>query len=224
VLSGLGVQKQAIRRLNEQLLVMAAEGEEEEGGDSTDDDDNGRGGEGEGEEVKELSAFPAEVNGGNPPQQSETTPTSTTTTTTTSILRNRFQPTATPTNHQQRKQLFPPPNSTAAATDADTEKHLSSQRAEQEHITADMLSLAQALKQSSLRFGSELENEKALLDIAQEGLDKNTLGIEGTGRKLEALRRDDNVGLLWSILYPIIIVGLAFVVLFVLFFAPKLRW
>lgn len=219
VLSGLGVQKQAIRRLNEQLLVMAAEGEEEEEGDSTDDDDNER--EGEGEEVKKLSAFPAEVNGGNPPQQSENTPTSTTTTT--STLRNRFRP-ATPTNHHQRKQLFSLPDSTAAATDADTEKHLSSQRAEQEHITADMLSLAQALKQSSLRFGSELENEKALLDMAQEGLDKNTLGIEGTGRKLEALRRDENVGLLWSILYPIIIVGLAFVVLFVLFFAPKLRW
>lgn len=220
VLSGLGVQKQAIRRLNEQLLVMAAEGEEEEGGDSTDDDSNER--EEEGEEVKELAAFPAEVNGGNPPQQSENIPTLTTTTT--STLRNRFQPTATPTNRHQRKQLFPPPDSTAVATDADTEKHLSSQRAEQEHITADMLSLAQALKQSSLRFGSELENEKALLDMAQEGLDKNTLGIEGTGRKLEALRKDENVGFLWSILYPVIIVGLAFVVLFVLFFAPKLRW
>jgi len=218
VLSGLGVQKQAIRRLNEQLLVMAAEGEEEEGGVSTDGD----GDEGEGE-VKELSAFPAEVNGGKPTQQSENI--STPTTTTTSTLRNRFrQPTTTPTNHHQRKQLFPPPDSAEAAPGADTEKHLSSQRAEQEHITADMLSLAQALKQSSLRFGSELENEKALLDTAREGLDKNALGIEGTGRKLEALRRDENVGLLWSILYPIIIVGLAFVVLFVLFFAPKLRW
>lgn len=223
MLSGLGVQKQAIRRLNEQLLVMAVEEEEEEeeGRGSTDGDDDE--GEGEGEEAKELSAFPAEVNGGKPDQQSENIPTPTTITT--STLRNRFrQQTTTPTNHQQRKQLFPPPDSTGVATDAGTEKHLSNQRAEQEHITADMLSLAQALKQSSLRFGSELENEKALLDMAREGLDKNTLGIEGTGRKLEALRRNENVGFLWSILYPIIIVGLAFVVLFVLFFAPKLRW
>ncbi|CAZ82743.1 unnamed protein product [Tuber melanosporum] len=221
VLSGLGVQKQAIRRLNEQLLVMAAEGEEE-GGGSTDDDSDGE----EEEEVKEVSALPAQVNGGERPQQSESIPAPATTTT--STLRNRFQqPTTTPTNHHQREQLFPPrPDPTAAATDTntDTEKHLDHQRAEQEHITADMLSLAQALKQSSLRFGSELENEKVLLDMAREGLDKNALGIEGTGMKLKALRQDESVGFLWSILYPVIIVGLAFMVLFVLFFAPKLRW
>ncbi|KAG0638928.1 hypothetical protein HOY80DRAFT_126851 [Tuber brumale] len=219
VLSGLGVQKQAIRRLNEQLLVMAAEGEEE-GGGSTDDDSYGE----EEEEVKEVSTFPAQVNGGERPQQPENIPMPATTTT--STLRNRFQqPTTTPTNHHQRKQLFPPrPDPTAATTDTDAEKHLDHQRAEQEHITADMLSLARALKQSSLRFGSELENEKVLLDMAREGLDKNALGIEGTGRKLKALRQDESVGLLWSILYPVIIVGLAFMVLFVLFFAPKLRW
>ncbi|PWW77584.1 hypothetical protein C7212DRAFT_356977 [Tuber magnatum] len=222
VLSGLGVQKQTIRRLNEQLLVTVAE-KEEEGGSSTDDDGDDDDDqeevveEGEAEEVKEASAPSATANDGKHLQQPGNIPTPTTIAT--STLRNRFQQ---PTTGHQRKHLFPP-NPTTAATGSDSEKHLDHQRAEQEHITADMLSLAQALKQSSLRFGSELENEKVLLDMAREGLDKNTLGIEGAGRKLEVLKRGESVGFLWSILYPVIIVGLAFMVLFVLFFAPKLR-
>ncbi|RPA97132.1 hypothetical protein L873DRAFT_1810198 [Choiromyces venosus 120613-1] len=205
VLSGLGVQKQAIRRLNEELLVMAAEEEEEGEGDSTDDDDDEV--EERGKKV-EVSAMPAQANGAP-----ETKPTTTTT------LRNRFQP--PPSTQTQRAHLFPTPPTTTTLT---TEAHLDTHRAEQEQITTSMLSLAQALKQSSMRFGSELENEKALLDLARDSLDKNALGLEGTGRKMDALRRDESVGFLWSVLYPVIIVGLALVVLFVLFFAPKLRW
>jgi len=53
---------------------------------------------------------------------------------------------------------------------------------------------------------------------------KNALGIETTGKKMENLRKNENIGYLWSILYPVIILGLAFLILFILFFAPKLRW
>lgn len=118
-------------------------------------------------------------------------------------LRNRF-----PTQKEERAVLFTGRDGAPKEGEEFTEKQLDSQRREQEDLTGDMLKLAQALKMNSVRFGQELEKEKGLLDLAAAGLDKNMLGIEKTGRKMDTLRRDENVGWLWSILYPVIIVVL----------------
>lgn len=117
-------------------------------------------------------------------------------------IRNRF-----PTHQETRAALF---GSRGQGEDSEelSEKQLDDQRIEQEDITTDMLALAQALKENSLRFSEELQKEKAVLDLATEGLDKNVMGIEGAGRKMGQLRRDESVGWLWGILYPAIIVAL----------------
>lgn len=117
-------------------------------------------------------------------------------------IRNRF-----PTQKETRAALF---GDRGQVEDGEefSEKQLDQQRVEQEDLTTDMLALAQALKENSVRFSEELQKEKSVLDLASEGLDKNVLGIEGAGRKMGQLRKNQNVGWLWGILYPVIIVAL----------------
>lgn len=117
-------------------------------------------------------------------------------------VRNRF-----PTQQETRAALFGNRGQGEDNEELD-EKQLDEQRVEQEDITTDMLALAQALKENSVRFSEELKKEKGVLDLATEALDKNVLGIEGAGRKMGQLRRNENVGWLWGILYPAIIVAL----------------
>ena len=124
--------------------------------------------------------------------------------------------------------------------DAGTEQVLDTQRQQQEDITSDLLNMAKMLKESSLDFSKNLEDEKGYLDMAKEGLDKNAMGMDATGRRLEDLRKNDSVSYMWSMIYLASIIllvsysfasrvswwltGQAFLTLFILFFAPKLRW
>lgn len=185
--------KQAVRRLNEKLQT-GAHGAEDEDEDETDHEmdvlDSDEGDSSDSAVVvgaPPLAYLPEGPVEYEPPAEA-------------SILRNRF-----PTQQEARTALF---NSRGEESTDPSEKQLDAQRAEQEDLTADMLALAHALKQNSLRFSEELQKEKGLLDLATEGLDKNVLGIEGAGRKMGQLRRDESVGWLWGMLYPVIIVVL----------------
>jgi hypothetical protein len=119
---------------------------------------------------------------------------------------------------------------------------LDEQRLEQEGITEDLLQMAKLLKESSVTFGASLESEKAYLEAAREGLDRNNSGMQTAGINMDSLRKNDNVSFMWTMIYLAIIVALVsskhaleqevavltilqvFLTLLILFFAPKLRW
>lgn len=135
-------------------------------------------------------------------------------------MRNRFP---TKSEDEKKAALF---GKAGQQTDesAGTEHLLDNQRQQQEDITSDLLSMAKMLKESSLDFSKHLEDEKGYLDLAKEGLDRNAMGMDATGRRLDLMRRNDSVSYMRGLIYLASIAGLAFLVLFVLFFAPKLRW
>ncbi|KAL0634893.1 hypothetical protein Q9L58_006173 [Maublancomyces gigas] len=228
ILAQLAQQKQAVRRLNERLQTSPHDDDDDD--DDDDEDEDGQD-EGQHEETGTLysdedSSSDVMMTGGAPsglPAYSlednrGSLERSYSPATESSGIRNRF-----PTHQETRTALL---GSRGQGEDGEelSEKQLDDQRIEQEDITTDMLALAQALKENSLRFSEELQKEKAVLDLATEGLDKNVMGIEGAGRKMGQLRRDESVGWLWGILYPAIIVALSFFILIILFLAPKLRW
>lgn len=202
ILAKLAQQKQTIRRLNERLQTSPH--------DDDDDDDYQHeheetgtlySDEGSSSDVMMtgaplgLPAYSLEGDGGS--LEKSYSPSIET-----AGIRNRF-----PTHKETRAALFGD-RGQAEEGEEFSEKQLDQQRVEQEDITTDMLALAQALKENSVRFSEELQKEKSVLDLASEGLDKNMLGIEGAGRKMGQLRKNQNVGWLWGILYPIIIVAL----------------
>lgn len=215
ILAKLAQQKQTIRRLNERLQTSPHDDDD----DDDDDDDYQHeheetgalySDEGSSSDVMMtgpplgLPAYSLEGDGGS--LEKSYSPSIET-----ASIRNRF-----PTHKETRAALF---GDRGQAEDGEefSEKQLDQQRVEQEDLTTDMLALAQALKENSVRFSEELQKEKSVLDLASEGLDKNLLGIEGTGRKMGQLRKNQNVGWLWGILYPVIIVAL---VSFFLLFIP----
>ena len=126
-------------------------------------------------------------------------------------VRNRFpvKSTSEQTDTQRRADLFGAAVATGLGTEktngttgfAGTEAQLDTHRSEQESITDDLLQMAKLLHESSVTFGRSLESEKDVLQAAQEGLDRNTTGLQKTGRSLESLRRDENVSFIWSVIY-----------------------
>lgn len=90
-----------------------------------------------------------------------------------------------------REQLFSN-RSTQSQQDpnlSQTETLLTHNRTEQESLTTGLLSLAQALKQSSLQFSSSLEAEKDVLKRAEGGLDKSAQGMEAAEKRMGMLRK-----------------------------------
>ncbi|KAF8251060.1 hypothetical protein K440DRAFT_615593, partial [Wilcoxina mikolae CBS 423.85] len=112
-----------------------------------------------------------------------------------STVRHRFP---TKSAVEQKQELFGASASgakkvtstTAVPEFAGTEALLDYQRSEQESITSDLLSMAKMLKESSLEFGKNLDDEKSYLQAAREGLDRNAQGMQVAGQKMETLRRD----------------------------------
>jgi hypothetical protein len=151
------------------------------------------------------------------------TPPSTTTQPTaapTTTLRNRKPK---PTPRSEREALLSKPTG-APGEPTDAEALLDQQRLQQEDLTEEMLKMARALKESSLEFGKNLEDEKGYLDQAAEGLDKNARGMDAAGRSIENLRKNETVSYYWAIIYMATILALVFFTLVILFLAPKLRW
>lgn len=105
-----------------------------------------------------------------------------------------------------------------------SETLLTHNRTEQENLTTSLLSLASALKSSSLQFSSSLETEKEVLKRAEGGLDKSAQGMEAAERKMGALRRMSEGQGWWGRvkLYGFIFALWVFCFL-VVFVGPKIR-
>jgi len=227
-LAELGAQKQTIRRLNESLQLAASnttegevssEGEDDEDsgvivpvdgcGRVEDDDDDDYASLKKSKptrrrHVASLSQTPLQADTQTPLQaDTQMAPT----------VRHRFP---TKSAVEQRQELFGASASgakkvtstTVAPEFAGTEALLDYQRSEQEAITSDLLSMAKMLKESSLEFGKNLDDEKSYLQAAREGLDRNAQGMQVAGQKMDVLRRDENVSFIWSMIYLAIIVAL----------------
>lgn len=152
-----------------------------------------------------------------------------------STLRNRLgtnlEPTATSTSASRG---YPSssikPTAAATTTSAiqpnsgpvELEKQLSLHQRQQDEITADLLAMSRALKESSLRFSQQLEEEKPHLELAAQGLDKNVLGMQQMGGRMDKLRKDGSVGWYRTIINVAIIVVLGIAGLIILML-PKLR-
>lgn len=116
-------------------------------------------------------------------------------------------------------------SSTTGISTATSEALLTHNRTEQETLTSSLLSMAQALKESSLAFGSSLEDEKSILNRATEGLDKNELGMEAAQRRMGHLRTmTEGRGWLGRMLMYAYIAGLMVLALVIVFVLPKLRF
>lgn len=102
---------------------------------------------------------------------------------------------------------------------------LSHNRTEQEILTGSLLDMAQALKASSQAFADSLESEKAVVDRAVEGLDRNSSGLEAASKRMGYLRRmSEGKGWWGRILLYAWIAGLSFLAFFIVMFLPKLRF
>ncbi|KAI9742236.1 MAG: hypothetical protein M1818_004136 [Claussenomyces sp. TS43310] len=116
-------------------------------------------------------------------------------------------------------------SSDTGTTDAMQEKMLSHNRTEQESLTSSLLSMAQALKQSSQAFASSLESDREVLDHAGEGMERSTTSIEAAQRRMGYLRRmSEGKGWWGRMLLYAWIFGLMFVAFFIVAFMPKLRF
>ncbi|RPA85132.1 hypothetical protein BJ508DRAFT_303171 [Ascobolus immersus RN42] len=111
---------------------------------------------------------------------------------------------------------------TPPTTSINTEVVLDHVRQEQDNMTDELLQMAKQLKESSIEFGKDLEEEKPLIESAILGLDKNVLGMETTGGRVKQLRKYQNVGFMWRMIYLAVGVALMLAILLVLTL-PKLR-
>lgn len=102
---------------------------------------------------------------------------------------------------------------------------MTSQSAEQELIKSSLVDLASALRASNVDFGRALGEEKAVLDRAAQGLDRNALGLESAERKMGTLRKmTEGQGLYGRIKLYAIIAALWVAAFLLVFVGPKLRF
>ena len=126
-----------------------------------------------------------------------------------------------------REQLFTNRSQQPQATSglSQSETLLSHNRTEQENLTTGLLSLAKALKESSVNFGASLETEKEVLKRAEGGLDKNAQGMEAAEKKMGTLRKMSEGQGLWGRIKLYGMIAALWVVCFlVVFVGPKLRF
>ncbi|KAF2143430.1 uncharacterized protein K452DRAFT_247990 [Aplosporella prunicola CBS 121167] len=105
------------------------------------------------------------------------------------------------------------------------ETHMTHQRSEQETLTTSLLDMAQALKQSSMRFSASLDAEKDVLNRAGKGLDRSAEGMDSAGKRMGTLRRmTEGKGWWGRVIMYAWIGGLWILVLVIMFVLPKLRF
>ncbi|PGH10009.1 hypothetical protein GX51_00275 [Blastomyces parvus] len=130
----------------------------------------------------------------------------------------------TTTTTTTTKLLFPnQPTTTTSAPSPQTA--LSQNEAEQDTLTASLLTLATQLKTSTQNLHTSLESEKSIIERAAEGLDRSTAGMEAAGKRMGALRRmAEGRGWWGRALMYVWIFGLWIVAVLIVFVGPKLRF
>ena len=207
VMVELGAQKQTIRRLNESLHAAASQAKDfggmDEDEDSSGNSDNEVEEDHDDDDYERLAraAKRKPVPGVASPDADSAPAQKPAALEPTSTLRNRF---SAATKDKKKHELFG--KAAEDHTNRGAEQILDDQRRQQEDITNELLNMAQKLKESSLNISKNLEDEKGYLDLAKEGLDRNAMGLDATGRRLEALRKNDNVSYMKGMIYLVQII------------------
>ncbi|KAI0104923.1 hypothetical protein F4776DRAFT_647899 [Hypoxylon sp. NC0597] len=218
--------------------VESGEAADRQGGD---DGDAGEQEEEEEEEADESTVLP-ELRISHRPRPTESATTSqkapTTTvpapqpTATSQTLRPRAgasQPAATDKAETTalRSELFGTRTDTAspATATATTEAIMDHHRAEQDKLTASMVAMARALKESSHRFASSLQEDHEVLSAATTNLERNERGLGAVAGRMGMLRRaTEGKGWWGRVLLYLWIAGLAVFAVLLVFVFPKLRF
>ena len=224
-------KREVVKKLNTRLQELNQLGDEE------DEDDDDEVDSGEEDDDREASYAPArtdaqdglDTGGGG---GGETTDVQGAAQELQSELRSRRPPQAsdnhTAASTTAREALFANRSSSQSQPDpslSQKESLLSHNRTEQESLTTGLLSLARALKESSVQFSSSLETEKDVLKRAEGGLDKSSQGMEAAGQKMGMLRRMTEGQGWWGRIKLYGIIGGLWIAAFVLVFVgPKIRF
>ncbi|CRK30458.1 hypothetical protein BN1708_000974 [Verticillium longisporum] len=108
---------------------------------------------------------------------------------------------------------------------ATAEAILDHQRAEQDALSGSILKMASALKASSQRFSTTLEEDKALLSRAGEGMDRTEKGMDAASRRMGALKRmTEGKGWYGRMILYAWVYGLMVALVLLVFVMPKLRF
>lgn len=169
------------------------------------------------------------------PTSTEPAPQETAGTTTSQTLRPRAgasQPAATNTAETTavRTQLFGNRTTSISGTSpsgatATAEAIMDNQREEQDKLTESMVSMARALKESTNRFQSALQEDQDVLQSASGGIERNERGLQGMMGRMGALRRlTEGKGWWGRIMLYAWIAGLAVFAILLVFVLPKLRF
>lgn len=111
------------------------------------------------------------------------------------------------------------------STSATTTQILEQTDHEHNLLTSSLVTLAQNLKSSSLAFQQSLAAEKEVLKFAEQGLEKNELGMESAGRRMGALRRMTEGQGWWGRIKLYALIAALWLACFLLvFLGPKLRF
>lgn len=105
-----------------------------------------------------------------------------------------------------------------------TETLLSHNRTEQDALSSGLLSLAQALKASSINFSQSLETEKDVLKRAELGLDKSSQGMDATEQRMGTLRRMTEGQGWWGRIKLYGMIGGLWLACFLLVFVSTAAW
>ncbi|ROT42842.1 synaptobrevin [Sodiomyces alkalinus F11] len=114
---------------------------------------------------------------------------------------------------------------TTKTSTATTEAILDHQRAEQDVLSDSILKMASALKMSSQRFSSTLEEDKAVLSRAGDGMDRTEKSMGAASRRMGTLRRmTEGKGWWGRMMLYAWIYGLMVALILLVFVLPKLRF
>lgn len=126
---------------------------------------------------------------------------------------------------QRRSNTLKSTASTGAASTATAEALLDRQRQEQDALSESILMMAGALKASSQRFSSTLEQDKNVLSRAGEGMDKTERGMDAASRRMGTLRRmTEGKGWWGRMMLYAWVYGLMVALVLLVFVMPKLRF
>ncbi|KAI1772413.1 hypothetical protein F4818DRAFT_171626 [Hypoxylon cercidicola] len=181
-------------------------------------------------EASGSSARPEPTTEPAPPQQTPGTTTSQT-------LRPRGagtsqQPASTDKGETSalRTQLFgarasEPTTTTSLGASATAEAIMDHHRSEQDKLTESMVGMARALKASSHRFASSLQEDTDVLRVAGAGIERNEAGLQGVAGRMGALRRvAEGKGWWGRVMLYVWIAGLSVAAVLLVFVLPKLRF
>ena len=231
--SDLAPQRARLKRLNDRLYEL---------GQRYDDDDEDGSEDSGGEDIlAKYCSRPAPSPKPLPTPQSalgETQPVSPVvaegrglpgTVTASSGVRSRFPGHASsplhPSASTTSSSLFAPPTTASPSTTSPTTATaLDAQASTQNDLTASLLSMASALKDSAQAFGADLAADAAALSATEGALGKSKDGLDAATRRMGVLARMSEGRWWWGrmVLYAAI-AGLWVVALLVVFVGPKLR-